>query len=297
MYLKRPKAVRVSQHISLYIHEYTILCRLLWSVMFLFCLSLGNSEVFRAQRSINTNSRKGKTYPTKKEGTEEFGKQKLNLSKQKSSFYSYFLSSPLTSTPLPSSSRRNSYKHTDFDATNDCEALEGKCSASSNKLILDRPASPSRAECVANVCNIIPLFCDNTNDVNTVIEITESSATEITTEEDEDVTIHFTPELFDSEFQRHSPDMKGQDNVMLFPSEEGYIAHNQDDNTDGRERGAENDLNTCNLNTKVNQVVVLPSKCSSVEAQGGHEISTNVQRETKRKNRLSRSKNKTIDLE
>ncbi|XP_044141144.1 Fanconi anemia group J protein isoform X2 [Bufo gargarizans] len=237
----------------------------------------GDFNVFRAQRSKNTNFRREKGFPTKKQVTEKSEKQKLILTKQKSSFYSFFISSPLTSTPLPSSSRRDTYQNANLEV----EALEGRCLAPSNKLTLDTPASTSNGDCVQNVCNVTPLFRDNTNDVNNVLE-----KTEITEEEEEDVTIHFTPELFDNEIQWHSPDMKGADNFMLFPSDDGCITHNEDHNTDGKERGSENDLNTCNFNTIVDKVAVLPGE-HSVDAQG----------EKKRRNRLSRSKNKSFDLQ
>ncbi|KAG9492732.1 hypothetical protein GDO78_000954, partial [Eleutherodactylus coqui] len=154
----------------------------------------GEFDAFRAKRP--TNSWRAETYPTKKQVTEKSGKRKLSLSRQKSSFYSYFISSPLTSTPLPSSSRRGSYQNTDLEIPVECEVLEA---APSSILTLAKPASSSIGECDENVCNVIPLFRDNTNDVSTVLGESESSVTEMT--DDEDVTIHFTPELFDNDIQ------------------------------------------------------------------------------------------------
>ncbi|KAM3936095.1 Fanconi anemia group J protein [Leptodactylus fuscus] len=255
----------------------------------------GDFDVFRAQRSKNTNSGRGKTNSSKKQATEKSEKQRLNLSKQKSSFYSFFISSPLTSTPLASSSRRDSNQNHNLVVTSDCGALEGRSSALFNKLSLDRPAATNNGECIENVCNVTPLFYDNTDNVNTVLENAKSSVTEI--KEDEDVSIHFTPELFDNEIQRYSPDRKEQDNFLLFPTSDGDIACNEKNYASGeKERGAENDLNTCNVSIIVNQGVMSPSQCSSVDTLTGHGICTNVQEERKRKNRLSRSKNKTFDF-
>ncbi|XP_075709107.1 Fanconi anemia group J protein [Rhinoderma darwinii] len=259
----------------------------------------GDFDVFEAQRSKNKHFRR-EIYPTKKQVTEKSEKQQLNLSKQKSSFYSFFISRPLTSTPLPSSSRRDSYIDPGLEVTNDRVAPEGGGLAPSCTGTFDRPATASNEEFIENVCNVKPLFRDRTKDVNTVLEKTESSVSEIT--EDEDVTIHFTPELFDNDIQRHSPDMKGQDNFMLFLSEDcctGEVAHSQDSNADGKERGAENDFNSCNLDTIVNHEVVLPSERSSVDAHCSHKIFTSAQDAQfvpadKKKNRLSRSKNKSF---
>ncbi|XP_073429308.1 Fanconi anemia group J protein isoform X2 [Dendrobates tinctorius] len=249
----------------------------------------GDFAVFRPQRSKFTNSRGRKTNPTQKEVTEKSEKQKKrNLAKQKSSFYSFFISSPLTSTPLPSSTRRDPYQNTNLEATNDCEELPGGCPALSDKLTLDRSASTSNGECVENICNVIPLFRDNTIDHNTALEKSESSVIEITGDDDEDVTIHFTPELFDSEIERHSPDVKGQDDIMLLLSDDDCITHK--DSTHDNGRGTENDSNTCNFNTTVNQLITLPSERSSVDVESGLEIFNDVQGETKRRNRLSRSK-------
>ncbi|XP_069613312.1 Fanconi anemia group J protein isoform X2 [Ranitomeya imitator] len=248
----------------------------------------GDFAVFRPQRSKFANSRGRKTNPTQKQVMEKSEKEKRHLSKQKSSFYSFFISSPLTSTPLPSSTRRDPYQITNLETTNDCEELQGRCPALPDKLTLDRSAPTGNGECVENVCNVIPLFRDNTIDRNTALEKAESSVIEITGEDDEDVTIHFTPELFDSEIERHSPDVKEQDNIMLLLSDDDCIAHK--DNTDGNGRGTENDFNTCNFNTTVNQLVTLPSDRSSVDAQSGLEMFPDEQVETKRRNRLSRSK-------
>ncbi|XP_071992545.1 Fanconi anemia group J protein isoform X2 [Engystomops pustulosus] len=253
----------------------------------------GDFDVFRAQRSKNTNSRRAKKFPSK-QVTAKSEKEKLNLSKQKSSFYSFFISSPLTSTPLPSSSRRSSYQNPCLEITNDCGASNGRCSALSNKVALERPSANSNGECVENINNVIPLFRDNTDDANAVLENTESSVTEINQEEDEDVTIHFTPELFDNDVQKHSPDRKVQGN-LVFPSDDGCIAHSQDNNTDGKARTSENDLNTYNVNTLVNQEIMSIAECSSGRTQGSAEFFINVPGEKKRKNRLSRSKNKILD--
>ncbi|KAM4048052.1 Fanconi anemia group J protein isoform 2-T2 [Anomaloglossus baeobatrachus] len=254
----------------------------------------GDFAVFRAQRSKYTHSRRQKTNPTQKV-MEKSEKQKSNLSKQRSSFYSFFLSSPLTSTPLPSSSRTYPYQNSNLEITNDHEEHQERSLVLSNKLTLDRPASASNGECVENVCNIIPLFRDNTTDGNTTLEKMESSVIEITGEDDEDVTIHFTPELFDSEIERNSPDVKEQGNNMLLPSYNDFIT--REDNTDGNVRGTENDLNTCNFSTTVNQVVSLSNERSSDSAKRGHEMFSNVQGETQRKNRLSRSKNRNLDFQ
>ncbi|CAJ0926518.1 unnamed protein product, partial [Ranitomeya imitator] len=209
----------------------------------------GDFAVFRPQRSKFANSRGRKTNPTQKQVMEKSEKEKRHLSKQKS---------------------RDPYQITNLETTNDCEELQGRCPALPDKLTLDRSAPTGNGECVENVCNVIPLFRDNTIDRNTALEKAESSVIEITGEDDEDVTIHFTPELFDSEIERHSPDVKEQDNIMLLLSDDDCIAHK--DNTDGNGRGTENDFNTCNFNTTVNQLVTLPSDRSSVDAQSGLEM-------------------------
>ncbi|XP_056412675.1 Fanconi anemia group J protein [Hyla sarda] len=254
-------------------------------------INKGDFDVLRLQKSRNGNWRKGKTYPTKNQVTEKSEKQ----SKQRSSFYSLFKRSPLTSTPLPSS-RRDSNQNRNLQVTNDWEVLEERSTTSSNKLTLDKPASNSEGDCVENLLNVIPLFRENTNAINTMLEKTESSNTDISEEVYEDVTIHCTPELFDNEFESHSPDRRGQDNFLL-TSDDGCLTHNKDSDNNGKERGAENNLNTCNLNPVIYQGDLLPNECSSVNAVSGCENSRNVQSENKRKNRLSRSKNKSLNFE
>ncbi|XP_069828826.1 Fanconi anemia group J protein [Dendropsophus ebraccatus] len=237
----------------------------------------GDFKAFRGRGSKNTNSRRRRTYPTKNQATEKSEKQKLNLSKQKSSFYSFFLSSPLTSTPLPSSSRRNSPQNPEPEDTSDCEVPEGRSSAPCHRL---PPASAGDGG--ERVGNVVPLFRDNSDPLPTTLEKAEISVTVISEDECEDVTIYCTPELFDSDCQRLSPDTRGQDGCLLVPSD--------DDDGDTGGRGAENDCNTCNFNPVVTQEVVLPSGCPPVNARS-------VQGEKRRKNRLSRSKNKSFNFQ
>ncbi|XP_075049829.1 Fanconi anemia group J protein homolog [Mixophyes fleayi] len=271
----------------------------------------GDLEAFREQRYQNTNTKRGRMNRTIKQVTEKSEKQKLNITKQKSSFYSFFIKSPLTSTPLPASSGRITFPHTNLENTNagDGGVLTERCPTAIDEAIFGRSGIPDVGNNVQrdeNLCNAVPLFCDNTNNVVTVTENNEISVSEIP-ENEEDDTIHYTPELFDNDVQQRSPDPERQENWMLFQfdgdcTEE--ITREKADKADAKfaftNVTPENDISTCNFNTFVKNEGMVHSECvsNSAERYPGKcariENSQQVQGMERKKNRLSRSRNKGL---
>ncbi|MEE6469559.1 hypothetical protein FKM82_008673 [Ascaphus truei] len=171
------------------------------------------------------------TTSNRKRSTAKFEKQKTNSTK-KSSFYKYFTSKPLTSTPLPAPSMRCAFSATNLTLGNcktaDCEPSMDRCQTLTivDKLNWDsgRPNNSSRIlegndhneGCLEGICNALPLFHNNTNiSVIPAYEKIETPLSGLLKEEkDADDTIYFTPELYDDEEQQHSPESNGLKHLL-----------------------------------------------------------------------------------
>ncbi|XP_068124843.1 Fanconi anemia group J protein isoform X2 [Hyperolius riggenbachi] len=238
-----------------------------------------------------------------------FDKKKLSATKQRSSFYNYFISSPLTSTPLPASSRRN--LHPDPNMENKTghvnRATTEICPPFADNSILAEAIHGDSAE---NISNVIPLFRANTTDVLVVDEENEPPVFEVPAEGDEkDDTIHFTPELFDDN-KEDIPHPEEQESCTFYELDIDHISNSnhgirEKDNTtlSGNDvERAENDLNMCNINKYRNNEEVMNSKCPSSSAQGVSEEHTSIaeaeptQQKENRRNRLSRSRNRGLKV-
>lgn len=239
-----------------------------------------------------------------------FDNKKPNLTKQQCSFYNYFNNSPLTSTPLPNSVRRSAIRDNSLNqgAVNVSEATNEKYPPSPFNRIL---AETIKGDSNESMCNVVPLFHENNNDDIIVVEEDEPSLTEIPVEEHEaDDTIHFTPELFDNE-NNNSPDPEEQKNCTQYQMNTGCMGSVASGGIDNAklavsEEGLENDFNSCNIDTNRKNEDILNSKyVSSVAQVSSSNFISNaetdqIQRSEKKRNRLSRSKNRglsTFDFE
>ncbi|XP_063810095.1 Fanconi anemia group J protein isoform X3 [Pseudophryne corroboree] len=273
----------------------------------------GDAEAFRAQRYQNRNTRRGKTFRSNSQVPEKSEKKKLSEKKQKSSFYSFFIKSPLTSTPIPASSRRSTFPDTNLGnhKTNDRGDFMEGCPTQTDNVIFDRSGildGANNVEIPEHLSNVVPLFHDSTNNDVTVIETNEISVCETPENEmEKEDTIHFTPELFDNEIKPRSPNLGKQEISMLFKFEDdctGEITHEKGDKDVAQldfchETGPENDLNTCNVSASVNNESMVQSECLSNGAQRNPGklagvANTPLQGTERKKNRLSRSKNKGL---
>ncbi|XP_073471356.1 Fanconi anemia group J protein [Aquarana catesbeiana] len=248
-----------------------------------------------------TNSARGKMVSLQKNN--KFDNKKPNLTKQQCSFYNYFINSPLTSTPLPNSVRRSAIRDSSLKqgAFNVSEAtIENYPPSADNRMLVETIKGDSNE----SMCNVVPLFYENKNDL-IVVEEDQPSLTEIPVEEDEaDDTIHFTPELFDNE-NNNSPDPEVQKNCTQYEMNTGctgIIASGGIDNVKlaVSEEGLENDFNSCNIDKNRKNEDILNSECvSSVAQVSSSHFTSNaetdqIQRSEKKRNRLSRSKNRGL---
>ncbi|XP_072273320.1 Fanconi anemia group J protein isoform X2 [Pyxicephalus adspersus] len=245
----------------------------------------------------NANSGREKMISLQKPN--QFDKPKLNLTKQQSSFYNYFINSPLTSTPLPTSSRRS--PHTDSSLKKGAANVSEKFLSPEKGLLAEAHTGDSDE----SICNVVPLFHEKDDIV--VAEKNEPSFVETTVEDDEaDDTIHFTPELFDHENNHNDLVSEELENHIQYQVNTDCVESNvhagegsskaqlQFSNTEWQE----NDLNSCNIVVNRKNEDVLNSEfLLSVEQVNSTKCNAElyeIQRKEKKRNRLSRSKNKGL---
>ncbi|XP_063311363.1 Fanconi anemia group J protein [Pelobates fuscus] len=158
------------------------------------------------------NERWDKAMPKWKKFALAGKKKRESGSNQRESFYKYFTSNPLTSTPVPGSSKNSAYMAIDCckidedrsELTNrgtcENEAKEPKHSS----IILEEDGNEI---CMESVQNAVPLFHKNAN--ISVLSPPDSMVTAVTditeTENDTKDTIYYTPELYDDVDQQLSP--------------------------------------------------------------------------------------------
>ncbi|KAM5180304.1 Fanconi anemia group J protein [Mantella aurantiaca] len=257
---------------------------------------------FEQSQNANTGRRDLASLPK----TNRFDKQKKNLAKQQSSFYNYFINSPLTSTPLPNSARRSTHADSSLKKGTVSEtALEKYSSLPDNRILV----KTKKGDSDESMCNVVPLFHEEESDNIVVVEENEPSLAEIPMEEEEaDDTIHFTPELFDNGNNHNSPKPEEQENCTQYQTNAFCIrstayASGGDDNpmlAVNNTEGLENDLNSCNIDINRKNEDILHSESlssiaqiSSTKCTGNAEINQ-IHRKEKKKNRLSRSKNRGL---
>lgn len=237
-----------------------------------------------------------------------FDKRKIKFTKQQSSFYSYFVNSPLTSTPLPNSSRKSTLtdRSEKKEGANAHDlTTEGYLPFTDNGIIVES----TKEDLGESMCNLVPLFHEKENDDIIVVEENEPSLIEILTEDTEaDDTIHFTPELFDNGSNHNSPKHEKKENCTEYQNDTSCMGSNAysdggSNNVKGavnKADGLENNLNSCNIDINEKNKDALSSECCSVvEHISFTKYISNAeadqqQNEDKKRNRLSRSKNRGL---
>ncbi|KAM4699103.1 Fanconi anemia group J protein [Discoglossus pictus] len=257
--------------------------------------------------------------------TNKFEKLKERNTKQKLSFYKYFSSSPLTSTPLPARSMQSTsldtnLKNLNYEKYGSSVEIYQK-SKNSDKLTMQRnerntfrilEEDVNNDGCVENVSNAIPLFHNDPN--ISVIPATEKAELSLSVLSEEehaaDDTIHFTPELYDEENAEQSPETNALINLLSDNTENEYIEQDADkgenhvasrDIAETNVAKADTEINVCSSKTfSGGKNLQNDNRSSSMDINNGkfanlEEIKETEEKERK-KRRLSRSKNKGVSF-
>ncbi|XP_053310559.1 Fanconi anemia group J protein [Spea bombifrons] len=258
------------------------------------------SEDYREAESLCMQSKKNKMTPNERKASVKFRKQ--NTSKQRADFYKYFKHKPLTSTPLPHSSKKSAFEDTDSVTTNlDANTQEAYRLKNSSRVLEEDNNDIS----VQTMCNAMPLFHATTNSSvllapeNMEASVTETSAVANETED----TIYFTPELYDNEDQPLTPDSNGLKDLLVVQSDDEHEARDKSERMTLPVALTETDVPILSTNAKlppanIPENIQTQSKTFSNRVQQSNTVLGGLeqvdQAKEKRKHRLSKSRNKSL---
>ncbi|XP_053563319.1 Fanconi anemia group J protein [Bombina bombina] len=244
-------------------------------------------------------------------------KLNTNNTKQRTSFYNYFTSKPLTSTPVHGPSIKSAFSENNLKHCSNWDPHTDKylkpTISDTQSLLSDGPLIsliPDNSDDLPeSMCNAIPLFH---NDVNvSVISVQEETPYAELPEEENgaDDTIHFTPELFDEEHELSNTETDELKNLL--PD-----SFKDECDEDKHENNVAPELVETNVTTHTNSLTTYTDRAGTVNLSGTDklaqsdicptgaensngqsatlEIAKQLEEKERKKRRLSRSKNRGV---